>query len=179
MKYVIIFLLLFINGCGESSECVYQFEAGGLTACTPQPLDSDEITRTVELVELEVQKHYPQVTNLSKSLREFDVWVHFIDTEGDLALGCDNTQFEDLYVCDKTITGHNKGGSLLIVQYRECLGYSSLAHEIIHSVEFFYLMDIIEDINSHMTPHLFTSSGPGSVEELVESQMIEELDSCN
>jgi hypothetical protein len=184
-QFYILVLTLSVTACSSwyNPECLYRFNAGGLDVCSPYYIDPVEIEQVVRITQEEVQKYYPQVTNLEDKLSLNAVIAHFVD--GLLLNNCVETQIPGQYICDDPADGKNFFSSVILVSYRDCLGSTALAHEILHSIEFFYML--YEDINvaSHMTPHLFTDwalevKKPvlDTVEVRVRDRLRAELPSC-
>ena len=188
MKKVLLLITLLLSmSCGGAiviPECTYLFEVDGVTICAGNEVDPVEISKTIKWVEEKTQVHYPQVTNLANTLAKNNVWIFFLDIEGYLATNCFETLFEGVYVCDQIINGQNRDGIVLLSRYHSCLAYTALGHEILHSVEIFYLKDIAGDLHDHMTPYLFEEWGQANnkfyetVERQVTNQGIQEFDSC-
>lgn len=177
MKPVSILFLLSVAACGGSlnlaGDC---FHAGGLDVCSQVDgaVSPTDISILVSIVEEEVQRVYPEVTNLVKTLEDHDVSVLFVT--GGLAVGCVELQ-RDIYQCAKLAAGVNVDGDAIFVSLRAegCLAVMSLGHELLHSVEAYYLGGFSQD---HSTLWLFRAGTPTdetSIEDFIASNAFEAL----
>lgn len=175
MKYfLIIFFLLFTFGCGDERiqfECSHKYNIDGISVCSIKPIKIKQVIATIEWTSSYAKYYYPQVGNLLEDLKKKEAKLYF--TKGDvyLAKNCKETEFDDLHECELVIGGQNRNhGTTIISKYHECLGGTALVHELLHSIEIFYIKDIAGDRNDHMTPYFFYDWGKlhNKVPETVE-----------
>lgn len=173
MKKMLILVLLSAS-CGGTfwvEECPgdWFFEAGGLIVCSEGELDPAEVEYAVQITEAETAVRYPEVSNLKDTLKNNEVAAYFVDD--DLALDCEKLD-ENIYRCGDTIGGANYNGEELYIRYHPCLALTALGHELLHSVERYYLDTFFT--SDHTTPWLFYQSSPNQV-EAVEHKIFQDL----
>lgn len=175
MKLFSLLIIIFMTGCGGTfwvEECPgeWAFNAGGIFICSEGKLDANEIEYAVQVVEGETSLVYPEVVSLEKTLKDNEVAAYFIDEN--LALNCELIE-HDVYRCEDYLNGVNYGGNHLYVRYHSCLAMTSLGHELLHSIEAYYLNRF--DETGHLTPGLFWQSVPGDPGNAVENKIFREL----
>ena len=166
--------------CGDDKaeiKCMDEFSAGGLKVCSEGPLSAEEIEYTVRVVEEKTAERYSQVSNLKEKLKNHKVHIYFIDDP--LSMECKELE-HGIFRCEKHISGVNVNGDVIYVKYHKCLAYTSVGHEILHSIERYYLGDIPH--GDHATPWLFEQADWEHYTETVEYKIFVEqflnLDSC-
>jgi len=181
-----VFLLgiaLFCCACEPTDKCLEpEVYAAGMCILSEYTVNVDEIEYTVDLLEKEVRaKGYDEVEDFAKYLDINDTHVEFIDDF--LSMGCEYYE-NDVYKCDMHISGVNYGGTDIYVQYHKCLGITAFAHELLHSIEWFYLNGMVGE---HMTPWFYEEYGIAANDPEIWMNTIEvrmwrflicELDSC-
>lgn len=177
----LVSIAILMLSCGEEEptiKCKQEFTAGGLKVCSEADVSADEIERSVQIVEEQVKERYPEVSNLKDKLKNKKVHIYFIDDP--LSMECSEIE-HGIFRCDKHISGVNVDGDVIYVQYYKCLAYTSMGHEILHSIEKYYLGDIPH--GDHATPWLFEQADWDHYTETVEYQIFVEqflnLDSCS
>jgi len=175
MKKIIVLCGLILSCGGEMTkeECPgdwYYEDVAGLTICSDGKVDPDEIRYAVQVIEQQTAIRYPEVNNLAELLKEKKVSVYFIDEA--LAVNCEPVE-NGVYRCDKDIGGANVDGHRIYVRYNSCLAFTSLGHEILHSIEKYYL-NIPDDVD-HTVPWLFEIGNPGHQTETVEYKIFLDL----
>lgn len=154
--------LIFITqlGCGEEELCQSSdLKLGGLCIQKGFDVREGEINAMIDVLETTTQKHYPEVVDIAGKFRDEKVRVEF--TKDDLALHCEKYE-KDVYQCKDLVLGVNYGGHHIYLSYDECLGDTALSHELLHSIEQFYLgvKSDKDKSNDHLTPWLFMESLP-------------------
>jgi len=175
IKFSILIILLASCNAGTVSviantNCRYNFHAGGLEICSEQSLDPQEIEYAVQVVEEQTALKYPQVVNLAGTLEENGVSVYI--TDDPLSLNCEEMAL-GVYRCEDHIGGVNFSGLLIFVRYDVCSAFIPLGHELLHSIEQFYLNDIPH--GDHETPWLFEQNYHDSPRDTVEFKIFMEL----
>ena len=151
MRLLAAILLITICSCEPSNRCEYpEVYAAGMCVLSEYEVNVEEIEYTVEVLEREVRaKGYSEVRDFVTALDMNKVAVEFIDSK--LAIGCERHE-RDVHTCDMFISGVNYGGVDMYVQHHDCLGITALAHELMHSIEAFYLDGMVGE---HMTPWFY------------------------
>lgn len=157
MKLLILLFVLLLEGCGGYAfDCEIEISAGGMNICFENEkqnlgISKQMIEETVYIVQEETRKHYPQVTNLKYRLDQAGTDVFF--TTKDLAQDCKRPRWDipNISICDG-IGGFNTNGNFIVVKYYGCGSLKLLEHEILHSIEIFYLNDFTND---HKMPYMF------------------------
>lgn len=130
---------------------------GGLCIQKGFDIQEEDINRVVSVTELETQRYYSEVINTVDRFKKEKIRVEFID--GNLAVDCEKYE-KGVYECEDYILGVNYDAHMIYVSYDSCLGNTALAHELLHSIEHFYL-DVAfdkDESNDHSTPWLFVQS---------------------
>lgn len=156
MKFIIAIVLLILQtACGNEAICQKSdLKFGGLCIQKGYDISESDINDVISATEKETSKHYPSVINIAQTFRSEKIRVEFVD--GKLAMNCDHYE-RDVYSCEEYIAGVNYDAHYIYSIYNECLADTALAHELLHSIELFYL-DIGFDRNEnndHNTPWLF------------------------
>jgi len=143
-------------GCGEDLCQKSDLHYGGLCIQKGFNIAKDEVETLVAVTEAEVQRYYPEVVDIKNKFKDEQIRVEFID--GLLAMDCDNYE-KDVYVCEHYIGGVNYNAHHIYVEYDECLGATALAHELLHSIDDFYLDAVYDnnEENDHDRPWFFTN----------------------
>ena len=166
-----------LSACGKYACESDTFETSGLVICHNNlDVKRHEVDRAVDLLELELNKVYPKINNIASKFREKDVMVVFLDEN--LAVDCEEID-RGVYICEKYAGGVNVDSNTLYVGWHPCLGFTAFPHELLHSVENFYLD--IKDGSKHDTPYFFaeeTDPYTESIEYKVEDTLQNELDRC-
>ena len=148
---------LFTPGCLlNTGECTQSFVAGGLTVCVQreEPVDPAVVEAIVATTELEVGRWWPKVTGLAAMLESKGVTLTIVDQV--LAYRCSQLNgIPGLYTCADQFSGANYGGAEIYVFSQGCVGWSALGHELMHSIEAFYLDGLT---TNHSTEYLFGGS---------------------
>jgi hypothetical protein len=155
--------------CGgiELCESGETYKISGLNICDNGfDILPEDIEHTVSVLEQETNIRYPEISNLKRIFNNNNVTVTFTDAA--LATNCQQIEGTNnrVYACERSLGGFNENGNTLYVRYNDCLAYSSLSHELLHSIEFYYL-DIKNGAN-HDTPFFFIRRD-GVVEENLET----------
>jgi hypothetical protein len=132
-----------------------EMDVAGICVQSELPISAEEVDILVTALEEEVHRRYPGVRDLRGAFEDNEVHVEFIDSA--LAISCERHDRE-VYACDMNILGVNYEGWDIYCKYEECLGWSSMAHELLHSVEKFYPDDVTVR-SEHMTPWFFEEYG--------------------
>jgi hypothetical protein len=164
---------LLLSGCyaGKVWEgCVDTLEAGGMTFCSEVPLPdymAEGVEETVKIVELEAQKYYPNVANFRMDLQLNQAHVMIIAREETVLVQDCYVYSGDILRCRKGIGGFTDyTGTDTVVQWMSCGSLATLGHELIHTVEAFYINGPTAD---HSTPFLW--DGPESAMSRVSTAM--------
>ncbi len=169
-KLMLISLFLLLTNCGGDGTaftdfCLERFDAGGMDICSEFETSSylptliDDLT---DLVEAEAQVYYPEVINLREMLADKNVTVTLIDDS--LSINCAPIH-NNIDRCEGTLSGFNRGGKDITVSYVSCNSMSTLGHEILHSVEQYYLGGLTPE---HTTSDMFDETNGG---EKIETQV--------
>ena len=156
-KLILLFISLAITGCGQV--CNEEFFTGSINICsrlkdTPDNF-SELAEKTIEIIEKEVQNYYPNVVELSKTFRDHNVSV--ILTNKYLVSKCDLVDvIGEYYECEDILGGYNMQGNQIVMIYGGCPNMTILAHELLHSVEWFYFYGGIKE--DHSLDHFFNKS---------------------
>jgi hypothetical protein len=157
MSKINMFVLIsMLCGCGAEDLCqASDLKFGGLCIQEGFDIQEQDINRMMEVIETETQYYYPEVVNIVDKFAEEKIRVEFID--GNLAFNCEEYE-RDVYECDDYIYGINYDSHMIYVSYNECIGNTALAHELLHSIDHFYLGAKYDKdkSNDHSTPWLFT-----------------------
>ncbi len=173
------------TSCGGTiyvSECEW-FEAGGLSVCSLEPIDPAEVEELILVLQEELLVRFPNAEGVADMLQDEGVTATFLKVGG-LAQNCHETGYDNLYACDKLISGQNRDGVEIIATYRKCLADTSLAHEILHSVQFFILESSEDEMMNHSTPWLFAEWGWdhgqtwNTVDDMIWLRLRDTLPSC-
>lgn len=172
MKYALLLMPL-LASCGPGRVWSCDFYTAGLCVSSALEVDPAEVEQVVEAVE-DVSNQYYRVKNLPQTLDKHDVRV--IMTDRHLASDCKHID-ADVYVCD-ALGGVNFGGTKLYVEYYGgCLAYTALAHELLHSVDRYYL----GGPHGHSTPFMFEQAADDpelTIERKVFRLLLKTLPSC-
>ena len=171
----ILFFTLFACGADESNKinCTYEFKAGGLNICSEDEINPDEIEYAVQIVQEKTAEKYPQVVDLKNTLSENNTKVYFINDN--LNIDCEKIK-QDIYRCHDNMGGINIEKEIYVI-YNNCLGKTAFAHEILHSIEIYYLSDVA--VGGHQTVDFFTQTyGVGAVEHKIWTELMNNLESC-
>lgn len=152
---LIPFLLIIVSCRGDFCEDP-DFEAAGLKICTDgNPIDPEEVEIIAKTVEQKIQEVYSQVpSNTFEDYKRNDIRVQFIDEI--LAINCEELE-ADIYKCEDSIGGaivENFNIYKIYVRYTRCLANTSLDHELLHALEYFYL-DGPQGEDGHSAPFMF------------------------
>lgn len=148
--------MFILSSCGTIPECKNGYDyIHGLCIGGTQQVNLQEIDDIMHVIEEEVQKYYPEVTDLEEAFAK-QVQVEFYRAEE----ACGDV-ISDEYICPYP-NGHkgvNYNGTLIRVT-TNCLGLgnSAFAHEILHSIEWFCLEGKPgwgDKRSQHKTPGLF------------------------
>ncbi|MHA2280177.1 MAG: hypothetical protein ACXAC5_04805 [Promethearchaeota archaeon] len=183
MKQLVIGLLLITASCKGEAECSSDwFKAAGLEICDNDlGVSSDEVEYAVDVLENNTssRSRYSDVTGLKKTFKDNQIEVIF--TDQGIATGCEQVDgWGDIYYCDRFTIGVNLDGVRIYVKYNDCLSRTAFIHELLHSIEYFYLN--VEDKNAHNTPEFFVKVGQESgntIESSVNRILENTLERCN
>ena len=153
-KIILILVGLSLTGCGQ--ECNEEFFTGSINVCSKLEDTPDNFSelaeKTIEITEKEVQRYYPNVTELSETLNDHNVSV--ILTDKYLVKRCKPIDIiNEYYECEDILGGYNIRGTQIVMVYSFCPNMTILSHEILHSVEWFYFNDGIRE--EHSLAHFF------------------------
>ena len=167
-------LIVALCACGRTDvpevNCNYKFNAGGLKVCSEGELSPAEVEFAVQATEEQTALRYPQVVGLKETLEHNKVNVWVVDDP--LAMNCEELE-QGIYRCDKYIGGVNVDGDVIYVRYNSCSAYIPLGHELLHSIEKYYLPDIPH--GDHETPWLFMQNYHDNPRDTVEFKIFMEL----
>ena len=152
-KYLALVLLA---GCGEVP-CFNSFYTAGMLVCYDHPSQQESeqvsaqvIEDLVQITEEETQVWFPEVKNLTDVLASHYVELTF--THALMGFNCSayygNTQITQ---CERRIEGFNNNGTAIVVRYEDCKANYIIGHELLHSVEAFWLGGMTD----HITPDLW------------------------
>lgn len=165
--------LLFASCGGELviRECT-QFTAG-ICFNTSKSISVDDVLNLVEITEQELLKWYPDTPPLSELFSDVGVKVYIRDEA--LAAHCEEID-DNIYVCDYWISGvAMDDGTKIYIRHQDCLAWTALAHELLHTFELQWLGAEIQDAFNHVTPHLFYQyldvDLDATYEDIVEDQV--------
>jgi hypothetical protein len=161
-RLILAFMTTFIVACGsENPNCnpdKYDFWVDGVPVCLApktQQVLPEYVSMAMDFVEQEAQRYYPEVQNVKQI---FAAQLEFIYmTPKALADQCIMLE-PGIYSCERHLGGVNveRGRRIYVGSWHEdrkpCLSFSSLIHELLHSIEYFYLGDSVGD---HETPYFF------------------------
>jgi hypothetical protein len=179
--------LLLVASCGmEEAECTSEwFEAAGLKICDNDlGVSADEVKLAVETLESDLtsRERYTHITNLEDTFKKKNIEVIF--TDEDLGINCRKVdEWGQIYYCERTPYGVNIDHVRSYVTFNECLAWTALVHELLHSIEYFYLG--VEDGGNHDTPEFFIIGQDNiydkvhTVEYTVEYKLAPKLERCN
>ena len=123
-----------------------------------ESIDPAEVEELVRVVEEETRVLYPTVSDVKGMLDREGVTASFLNAGG-LARDCHETGFDGVFACETLISGQNTNGVEIVAKYYPCLADSSLAHEILHSIQWFELKSSKSEMKNHSTPEMFTIWG--------------------
>lgn len=150
MKYLIVLSLL-LTSCGPGRVWSCDFYTAGLCVSSALEVDPAEIEQVVRTVEYFSNQYY-DVKNLPRMLEKHKVALYM--TNQQLVDDCRDLG-ADVYICDD-ISGVNFDGDQMYVEYYGgCLAWTALAHELLHSVDRYYL----GGPHGHSTPYMFDEWG--------------------
>lgn len=179
MKKLIILFVGVLASCGRAYDpCLSDtFISGGLEVCHNNlPISPGDIELGVNLLQKAINIYYPDITNIEDTFEQEIVKVIFLDAY--LSYSCIDID-SGVNICSQHIGGIAiDGAKTLYVQYKPCLGNSSFQHELMHSVEKFYLGN---GDPTHSTEHFFIqkSSNPRSTIEYIANTNLRGLaESC-
>lgn len=176
--FILLLLISLLSACDVYDEEGFcqnpSFEIAGLKVCTEHSVDSKEIEIVARIVEQKVREIYPQVSpSTFDDYQRNDIRIQFID--GALLLGCKEIE-SGIYVCEKNIGGLTQGSFdiyKIYIRHHDCLAGTSLVHELLHVIEYFYL-DGPQGEDQHSRPYLFHQDAKEqgiSVEDTVEQKI--------
>lgn len=156
MKWTFLFsLLIGLVGCSRDS-CDYYY--GDLCIYSVLPVKQAEVEQVIQIIDEELEEDYSDEPALSEILAEQEVFVKFYEYT-ELAANCERITPDDpliagydIFACEKTVDGVNVRGEWNHIEYRECLAWTALSHELLHVFEHFTLGAASMD---HMTPWMF------------------------
>jgi hypothetical protein len=157
MKQLMIVLLLTVASCGRGEVPCNSgwFDAAGLRICDNDlGVSSDEIELAIDILEedLTSRTRYTNIVDLRGTFKDNDIEVIF--TDKDIGVNCERVdEWGDVYYCERAVSGVNLDHVRNYVIFDECLGRTSFIHELLHSIEYFYLD--IEDGSEHDTPEFY------------------------
>ena len=169
MKYLVLIGVAFnLAGCMDLFHCKQRLRAGGMEFCIQYKidveLDMENVELVVQVVEEESQAYYPQVVDFKNKLELGGTEVYVVNKNKTLVRKCDPSPVPTVHVCKERLGGINSVGSRMVIMGSRidgCINYQVLAHELLHSVQFFYAIDLFE---SHETPHFFKQTYEGDPE---------------
>jgi hypothetical protein len=152
MNKALFVLLLTTTSCGYADiKCREEFYAAGIGICSEKPLDRQEIEYSVGVLEEKVAEVYPQVSNLPAMFDKH--WVNVFFVNDLLAAECEEID-DGISRCEDFIGGVNTDNGITIyVAYYPCLADTSFSHELMHSIETFYLKGV--DKIGHGPPQFY------------------------
>jgi len=121
-------------------------------------MDMENVELVVQVVEEEAQVYYPQVVNFRDKLELGGTEVYVIAKDKILVRNCSPTPIPTALECEEHLGGLNQIGSRMVIlesKTEGCIKHQILAHELLHSVQFFYAIDL--SLN-HSTPYFFTQN---------------------
>lgn len=120
------------------------------------PVSEEEVSSIVSVLEEEVQKYYPQVTNLVQDFQDHRVKVFFFEVS--LYMGCEEVR-PDIFTCNKQVGGVNMNANEISLIWRDdCLSRTAIAHELMHSVQHHYDIPFDQNDPHASTPMFFVAS---------------------
>ena len=155
MSRIAFLIVTFLQACGSEELCQNSdLKFGGLCIQKGFDIQEEDINCMMEVIETETRYYYSEVTNIVNKFEKEKIRVEFID--GNLAMGCEKYE-KDVYECDDYISGVNYDAQMIYVSYDSCIGNTALAHELLHSIDHFYLGEVFDkdESNDHSTPWLF------------------------
>jgi len=179
MKYLLPIFLITAS-CGDWYFCETEwYEVAGLQVCdNGYDVWNYEIKQAVETLQEHITTYYPEVIEIEETFSKHQVDLTF--TEKTMAMECKKIR-TNVYACDRIHTAVNIDGLSIYALYDECLADTPLVHELLHSIEEFYLDGATL---KHITPYLFphkesTPSGSEySVENIVNNELRMVLNRC-
>jgi hypothetical protein len=116
-------------------------------------IDADQVQITLDIMDEELAKHYPDDMNMSEVLEI--ATVNVVITDDDLRR-CEQAfpgyYGSDTYICTDYFGGVNAGGNEIILKwYGNGIWSTALAHELLHTWEW----EVTGYRDDHLTPHLF------------------------
>ena len=139
-KLLILCSLTILCACGgEVPVCnPSNIAAGSCINTNGLDVSLEEIDTLAEVLETKIQERYPYIENITTAFSNLDLTVTFIDKS--LEIECKHIKHApgSLKSCT-LIGGVDYNYRNIYVRYYPCLAYTSLAHEFLHSVEYYYL----------------------------------------
>jgi hypothetical protein len=183
MKTVVSVTALFLIACDSALpdfDCVYGFEAGGMTFCLEyepeQAPDPAVVERLVSIVEKESSRYYPAARGLREALEKRNVLV--VVTNGHERVfvgGCQEVGHSGLRVCSEQFNGFmelESGFIMLHPMWRRNwdFNHTVLAHELLHAVDTYLLGANM----GHARPMLFRQQGVETIEHAVVQALVDD-----
>lgn len=124
----------------------------GMKICAPEPYPDGDIERVFDEMERQVMDWYQHVEDIPQELKKHDVFVRFIDAA--MSMECERVE-GSTYLCENHIGGRNHGRNIYVA-WSPCLKHTRFVHEVLHSVERYYLGGTS---SRHDTPGFFGNGG--------------------
>lgn len=161
MKILIMLMMCSSVACKLDIRCLnddaVDFFAAGLKICSDYDTDPAEVEFIVNTVIEQAAIRYPKLLDVDfqSDLEYYNVRVAILDDH--LVTGCRKINHrqggEAVYACEDNLGGINfNGDAILIEGNRSCLSWSALDHELLHTINLFYLD---RDGSGHGAPWMF------------------------
>ena len=173
IKYFLTIPLL-ISSCGFPALCEDEqvdFHVGGMLVCTSGlNVNPDHIAAAVREIELLTNQH-----NLDSWMDDKGTRLLFTN---DYICAGGSTQLDGQgAICHRTARGYTgEQGRMIAVHYEECLASTSLAHELLHVVQYIRNDKVLDngyEDDDHSTKQFFTgTAGPESYEFKAQAELM-------
>ena len=172
-KYILVLIISIFSCAPRASACPVQYKyVAGLCIGGTQEVEDDEIIEIVNITDKLVNKFYVNVSNIENTFKKANIIVEFY-TQKEV---CDDKYYDkDLCV---TYDGTNRHGRNIKVLLKETkcnnkLKDSPFVHELLHSIEWYYLDQIgWHNDDAHKTKYFFKDYyGKTSFEYLINKKL--------
>lgn len=157
-RFISLLVCITLYGCTyHNYRCTFTHSVNGIDLCVDHGIDihnPDMVLDIIDIVESNASTYY-NVTGLQKTLAEHQLFIILTDRTivGDCTTITHHESVETIQVCETNYGGFNNQGNFIVVKYQPCLGATHLAHELLHSIQRYY---IGESGNDHSTAMMFT-----------------------
>lgn len=146
-------LAVLLSSCSPADDC--QLEAGGLCLLGAPIPDAGSVVTVVDAV--------GAVLGVDMASISRDNGVTVTTTENVIAGGCREYRLgRGVWLCDSHDGGVNYDGVDILIRHNQCLRYTSLAHELLHTYDALVVGHTV-DGGEHSTPGLFGDGAEHSV----------------